>query len=176
MKKTKDNKTSSSNEIRANLLHQLETTVRGLLTGDKRPRDPYNSLPEGPCLYEIVEQMVEEDKCEDTLALFDRLRAKEDVLILKFGCGDYGATWTEFSAWTLPSGYTIYLYDDEDNEGLVLTASEQGLDERLALALLQTYFGNSFDDSDECGMDITRARTELTMRSPLLSAVLRHGR
>lgn len=160
------------------LLLELEIRLRKLVKG-KLPSLSKAWDGDWPCTATLNEAVgaIAEESGEDYDSLWSRIEAiwekeKKAILFLPLASERFGGSYQELSAFSFPTGFTVYAYsDDSDYTGLILALSEDGLDEALALRLLECAFGHYIED-DECILEFDQPYTDLQTRSPLLEVLL----
>jgi hypothetical protein len=157
------------------VLQELEAAIKSTVKGRLPKLREWQSLPSEPGLSDAV-QAVEKKRGLETGDLYDvvdELRTRQAKNFLKIRYGDMYGSWQTFAAWTFPSGFTVYTHEMLDGDDCVILAvSEHGLDEDLALRVIESAFRGLFDEEGNCALAMVLARTKLTVRSPLLNNLL----
>lgn len=98
--------------------------------------------------------------------------AETAFCLLHWHGDDRFGTWTEHFAITLGDGSTLVCLHDADNPSHVVACLAKA-DENDLLAIVTTYYEPWFDEEGEFTSPVFEARTDLTLRSPVLDAILR---
>ena len=166
-------------ESDADLVRMLVPHIEKAIAGKLPKLEPWMDWESGPDLESAVDALAEELGLEDDPAIelmerIDRIRHKQSTTVLDAQYGDRFGSDLLITAWTIPGGKTLYLFEPEEG-CYVLAAAANGLDERLALKVLTSYFVSAFDDDGNCTHDFRKVNTALKLRSPLLTALLEKG-
>ena len=169
----------SKRQQNAELLLELAAAIRTTVKGHLPKLGKWQFMPNEPGLIEAVQAVEKKRGVEigDLFDFVDELRERKSKKFLKLRFGDMYGTWQAFSAWLFPTGYTAYIYDILDgDDSVILAVSENGLDENLALQIIDSAFADQFETDGSCSLDIVSVKTTLTVRSPVLNKLLARNR
>ena len=179
MAKPQQNSNPALPKSDADLIQLLTPYLEKAIAGKLPKLEPWFDWESAPVLGTAINALARKLKLDDDAQIslqeqIDPIRRKQSTTVLDAQYGDAFGSSLRFTAWTLPGWKTLYLFEPEEG-CYVLATSDNGLDERLALRVLASYFVSAFDDNGHCTHDFATVITALKLRSPLLTALLEKG-